>query len=404
MKTRASGWNMDNYITGADVSFWQDDPTTSMGIDFQIMAKTLSFVNIRAGQGSWVDRAFATSWKNAKLAGLPRGSYWFYDSRYAPRQQARKWIEALGGDIGELPLWCDFEDTYFGAFHGWRHWFDFMDELMKFVPRHKVGVYTGYYYFKENTLDVGIPRASLEWFADFPLWIAWYNKSQPLIPQPWKSWTLWQYTDDGDGTSLGVESREIDLNYFSGTLPEFQKFFGIDGGTIEEKPEIEIGEPMTSNYIFKRTDGNGAALRTAPNALGVLNTKSGAPSSVITLAGYIMAGVEISGDTLVTLAAPVKDSRGALVGNQGDKWLHVTSIGGYVVDGYTAVVHLGKSQGTLQELPTEPTPTPTPDQSGTDPDVNVIVNVDTSRHIVTITTDSQHDWQVYVDGNPYLKS
>ena len=166
---------------------------------------------------------------------------------------------------------------------------------------------------------------------------------------------------------------------------------------------------MTSRYIFRRTDGNGAALRTTPNALGILNTKSGAPSSVITLAGYIMAGIEIGGDALVTLQTPVKDSRGVVVGNIGDKWLHVTSIGGYVVDGYTAVVHMGKSQGTLQETTTTepvptPTPTPSPDQSGSDPDVNVIVNVDTSRHIVTITTDAQHDWQIYVDGDPYLKS
>lgn len=43
----------------------------------------------------------------------------------------------------------------------------------------------------------------------------------PLIPPIWQDWTYWQFTDDGDGTLFGVESREIDLNYFNGSEAEF---------------------------------------------------------------------------------------------------------------------------------------------------------------------------------------
>lgn len=54
-----------------DVSFWQDDPTTAPPINFQQMATQTRGVIIRAGQGTFKDKVFDTSWKNAKLAGLP---------------------------------------------------------------------------------------------------------------------------------------------------------------------------------------------------------------------------------------------------------------------------------------------------------------------------------------------
>src|SRR3990172_126632 len=44
--------------------------------------------------------------------------------------------------------------------------------------------------------------------------------NDPLVPRPWSTtdhggWTFWQFTDHGDGYKYGVESKEIDLNYFN---------------------------------------------------------------------------------------------------------------------------------------------------------------------------------------------
>ena len=109
-------------IIGADVSFYQDDKTTPQGIDFAIMRSGgASFVILRAGQNKWADRDIQRNWKAAKGI-LPRGSYWFYDSRISPKEQADLWISTLGGDLGELPLWCDFEDNYGGQFGKWQDW------------------------------------------------------------------------------------------------------------------------------------------------------------------------------------------------------------------------------------------------------------------------------------------
>lgn len=213
---------MSDRILGTDCSFWQDNDDTSRAIDFRKMKSSgAEFVILRAGQNKWQDEDFSRYWKDSKGI-LPRGSYWFFDSRVDPKTQAQLWVNALGDDLGELPMWCDFEDTYRGAYHGWKQWYNFMVEIQRLLPDKQIGVYTGYYFWIENTLQVGIPSISLQWFAQFPLWIANYNVGSPLIPRPWSTWELWQFTDAGDGTKYGVESLNIDLNYFNGTIEDFR--------------------------------------------------------------------------------------------------------------------------------------------------------------------------------------
>lgn len=198
-----------------DVSFWQDDPTTIVPIDFDQMAKNTEGVIIRAGQGTFEDKVFKTSWKNAKAAGLLRGAYWFYDSRVDAKRQAEKFVSVLGNDLGEMEMWCDYEDRYGGPHGGWKNWYNFMVRIQQLLPNKQLGIYTGYYYWTEF-------GSSSEWFGKFPLWQAWYNTDiPPIVPKPWKTWTFHQFTDDAPGAIYGVESREIDLNYFNGSVEEF---------------------------------------------------------------------------------------------------------------------------------------------------------------------------------------
>lgn len=216
-------------IIGADISFYQDDPETPQGVNFTKMRSNGYFVIVRAGQNLWGDRDFKVNWTEAKAAGLPRGSYWFYDSRVDPKLQAEKWASMFdGSDFGELPLWGDFEDTYNGPYKGWKNWYNFLERVKQLIPSGKeIGVYTGYYYWRENTIGVGIPTASLNYFEQYPLWIANYGATSPLIPKPWTAWTLWQFTDNGDGTLFGVESLNIDLNYFNGDIDAFRQRFNL---------------------------------------------------------------------------------------------------------------------------------------------------------------------------------
>lgn len=205
-----------------DLSFWQDDPTTPQGVDFGVMAQRTQGVIIRAGQNTWTDKKFTEHWANAKAAGLKRAAYWFYDSRVSPKKQAELFAELLRNQPPEMEAWADFEDTYGGAFGRWQDWYDFIDYFRAAAPNIRVGIYTGYYYWRERVQAV----AALKYFSQYPLWIAWYNKTPPLIPPPFTGWRYWQFTDNGDGELYGVESKNIDLNYFNGDENLFASLYG----------------------------------------------------------------------------------------------------------------------------------------------------------------------------------
>ncbi|GAB1472179.1 hypothetical protein MASR2M66_30570 [Chloroflexota bacterium] len=245
-------------IIGTDISFYQDDPQTPQGINFAKMRANAYFAIIRAGQNLWGDRDFKVNWREAKAVGLPRGSYWFYDSRVDPKLQAEKWISMFGGDFGELPLWCDFEDNYNGAYKGWKNWYNFIERVKELIPAEKeIGIYTGYYYWKENTVAVGIPNASLNYFKQYSLWIANYGVTTPLVPAPWSTWTLWQYTDNGDGTLYGVESLNIDLNYFNGDADAFKQRFGVSSVPVVITPTPPSNQYRVTAWSLKVRGGAG---------------------------------------------------------------------------------------------------------------------------------------------------
>ncbi len=228
--------------SGPDVSFYQDDDETPEGIDFEKMKERSDFVIIRAGQNQWIDPDFRTNWTAAKKAGLPRGSYWYYDSRIEPQRQAELWRDALGDDRGELPLFADFEEKYGGPYEGWRKWYAFLEYLKDVMPEKEIVVYTGYYYWRENAPDANTHASSLEYFHQYPLWIANYGVDKPNVPAPWgeDEWLLWQYTEHGDGPGYGVESLGIDLNYFNGDAAAFRERFNIPDAPLPSKVKYKV--------------------------------------------------------------------------------------------------------------------------------------------------------------------
>lgn len=220
-------------LLGADVSFYQDDDVTPLGINFEkLKAAGAGYVIIRAGQNVWPDPDFKQNWATAKAQGLARGSYWFYDSRVEPERQAELWVELLGWDLGELPLFADFEDRYKGAYDGWGFWVRFLNRLRELVAEKEIAIYTAYYYWHEK-----VPAASRPLFAGYPLWVANYGVDKPKLPEPWTEWLFWQFTEEGDGKKYGAESDHIDLNYFNGDQAAFEARFKL---THPTPPPAEV--------------------------------------------------------------------------------------------------------------------------------------------------------------------
>ncbi|MEW5941069.1 MAG: phosphodiester glycosidase family protein, partial [Chloroflexota bacterium] len=130
-------------------------------------------------------------------------------------------------DLGELPLFADFEEQFKGQYSGWRKWYDFLERLKTLVGAKEIGIYTAYYYWSANAPNSIAQSSNLEYFHQYPLWIANYGAAEPLVPKPWskQEWLFWQFSKVGNGKAYGVESAAIDLNYFNGDLPAFQARF-----------------------------------------------------------------------------------------------------------------------------------------------------------------------------------
>lgn len=302
-----------------DVSRWQTV------IDFLKMALAgARGTIIKCGQGLGIDPYFKTNWQKAKGL-LKRGSYWYYDSRVDPKEQARLWWEAIRDDIGELPHFADYEENYNGPFAGVANFAMFLLEFQRLsrLPDEKIGVYTGYYYWIAH-------GANDSFFSRFWLWIAWYGDSiNVLIPKPWavsRVWG-WQWTSSGPGSEYGVSSHEIDLNWFVKGLDVFETMYGVT-----KSPET--GEPMTGKYEVW-SDLYAMSLREEPT---VYAAKVGTSLPI---------KVRVMADALV----PPKSG-----GVAGDLWAHVVQRDGLPVDLYMAVIHNGVTYCQYREIDERPMP------------------------------------------------
>lgn len=318
-------------IIGPDVSFYQDDPNTPNGIDFNRMNTRADFVIIRAGQNLWTDRDFNKNWQAAKQAGLPRGSYWFYDSRADPRAQAELWASLMKNDMGELPLFADFEEAYKGEFTGWVHWKTFLDRLRALVGQKEIGIYTAYYYWADNAPNPVTQANDLEYFHRYPLWIANYGVEVPLVPKPWSAneWLFWQFTAMGDGILYGVESAEIDLNYFNGDAQGFADRFNVPLPQDPTPPE-----PTGQKYVV--------------NA-GALYVRQG-PGTGYKAVGYLQR------NDIVEAFDHNTDGTWLLVRRESDGLMGWCSI--------TYLVRITPPPPPDPETPPPPPPPPTPDPTG----------------------------------------
>ena len=225
-----------------DVSFYQDDNTTTKKIDFvKMKAAGAGGVIIRAGQNSWVDPDFPDYWIAAKQAGLLRGTYWFYDSRSTPQTQVNLWKSVVGTDYPELGFYVDLEESYGGVYKGEANWKTFMNALDVAFPQKRKSIYTANWWWSQQVVN------DISFWSKYPLWVAGYttNPANVILPKPWTSAKLWQYTDKGNGNLYGVESLNIDLNYYNGTLEQFNLEFGV---TIPPAPTTTF-EPFDLYYV-----------------------------------------------------------------------------------------------------------------------------------------------------------
>lgn len=214
---------MSEYALGCDVSQWQG------AIDFvKMRAAGASFVFIKASQSAWADKNFDVHYRRAKDIGLIVGIYHYLDWSVGAESQARKFSQLVREYPTDIEPVVDYEERRLvpGPARA-------AAELRRFlaVVKEETGrtcmIYTSPGYWRE------FGNNSQEW-TYYPLWVAHYGVSAPVVPQPWTTWAIWQFTSKGDGAKYGVSSKQVDLDYFCGTRDDLLRRYSVQEQVQEE--------------------------------------------------------------------------------------------------------------------------------------------------------------------------
>lgn len=221
---------MSDKVLGIDVSHHQEN------IDWAVVAKSVHFVFIKATEGvTYTDPHFRDNWKQAGENGLLRGAYHFYRPDSPADKQAEHFAATVGKE-SELPLVLDLENPV-GLPDSAQLLKDvklFLDTVEQSTGRKPI-IYT-----MPNFWNMHMKGAV--WANQYDLWIAHYTtRAEPSVPAPWDHWLFWQYTQTGNGKSVGIEEGNVDMNWFNGSIDDLYQY-----ARVEEKPdeETDIVPPM----------------------------------------------------------------------------------------------------------------------------------------------------------------
>lgn len=204
---------------GADISDYQD------GYNAKEYARHQEFLIVKATEGLTVnDRYFAArraAYKEGNLLGIYHFAHPAHNSATA---EANHFLRTIGGKLrnGEWPLLDlevneekDGKKLSNTELHAWVNtWTTIVGKKLGI----RGGIYSYYSFLKEHSL----PASSVNgWFCH----VANYSATTGT-PPPWKKWTMWQFTGDGEGPQphqlRGISDKNIDVNKFVGTIEELR--------------------------------------------------------------------------------------------------------------------------------------------------------------------------------------
>lgn len=207
-------------VNGLDISHWQGaldgEIARENGNEFIIAKASDGFVmNPDSGQ-PLVDPFFAEFTEEAAAWGHLVGAYHYFQPSVSATMQALAFLSALEMvEQQNLPPVLDLEadvDMSRGDFQYMvLEWLNIVEDQTGQIPM----LYTNVSYYN---LWLSDPR-----FDRYPLWIANYSShaSMPSLPFRRHTWTLWQWSPEGNGGINGVTSAYVDLNRFNGDLDTF---------------------------------------------------------------------------------------------------------------------------------------------------------------------------------------
>lgn len=198
----------------------------------QVAGGGISFAITKATGGAWyTNPTLGANWLGIKAAGLARGAYHYaFESSGqtlpgdGPEAEADYFVAALkragGIEEGDL-LALDIEEGD-GALGDWcLRWLRRVEALTGVKP----------FVYTNPSFSAAHGLGSTPALADYPLWLAAYQASQPPAPRPWPEIAIWQHSDNGAVPGI---STPVDLDRFNGSR-EALLALG-KGGAVAQSP------------------------------------------------------------------------------------------------------------------------------------------------------------------------
>lgn len=227
------------YLLGCDLSHHQDDDDGVMDIDFRQMRRMgVDFCYIKCSEGDYYpDHDFARNWDACGEAGIIPGAYHFiraYDKytqrRLTGEQNVEYFLEQFGNRDLFIPHALDVEDA-----DGQSN--PYMTSVVQnaaLALGYPNEIYTGNWFWRYHILPWSQWKESQLWVMTVP-WYDAVNEKHfpnhelfleyleggtrfPTIPMAtdgkpsWDSWSVWQFSHQGDGRLYGLERGVIDLD------------------------------------------------------------------------------------------------------------------------------------------------------------------------------------------------
>ncbi|MBR5087683.1 MAG: hypothetical protein IKX31_11845 [Muribaculaceae bacterium] len=217
-------------IVGIDVSAHNGD------IDFnKVKADGYSFVFIKASEGEdYQDSKFSTNYEKARRAGLKVGAYHFFRKKTDGLNQAKNFLEMVGGRKLDLPLVIDVEDwsndDQIKDERTQKHLDAMLDNLRS--RGHKVMIYTngdGYKkYIKNGQININ-------------LWLCSFKQPDRIrhIPHQMQQYSHW-------GRVKGIWG-DVDLNVFNGNEQQWLKW-------LEDLTPIQLDNNQIDSTLINEQD------------------------------------------------------------------------------------------------------------------------------------------------------
>ena len=212
---------------GIDVSHNQGSFEPKGNLDFVIVKASGRAIPVV--EGLWTDPKFHEFVDNLKpqvnlLTGeieVPMvGAYHYFIDRDDPIAQAHYFLSLVDEHNNIDFIAVDYEGRGNRLDHqGALDLLKMLNHLRTVQPL-PVLLYTGSYIYRDNV------RIWSDKFDEFPLWVAKWSEVEPgqIIE---REWSIWQWTDSGDGSQVGVGSDRVDRNVYNGTVEQMKLWLGM---------------------------------------------------------------------------------------------------------------------------------------------------------------------------------